>query len=241
MKQANLINKTDFDDKMKSLNKKNTSNKTKYVLVENEFKKLQTFDSSLFIIQSYFNNDGVQLPYLIFQPIYKTITTFDGLKDTVSEWESKGLSNQKITCTHVTNVNVFPKLVWMNNTRIRLKFKGSCLKQEHRAPFTPKNGVKLFIVHELDSWPSDLNTDFTLGGFLFGSVKLTKDPDPDKYSYSVYDIGFNTRGYLSLPDGKVGKNVIIFGVDLTSSMQIDSKGKDILILGKGQRKDEIIR
>ena len=111
MKQANLINKTDFDDKMKSLNKKNTSNKTKYVLVENEFKKLQTFDSSLFIIQSYFNNDEVQLPYLIFQPIYKTITTFDCLKDTVSEWQSKGLSNQKITCTHVTNVNVFPKLV----------------------------------------------------------------------------------------------------------------------------------
>ena len=72
---------------------------------------------------------------------------------------------------------------------------------------------------------------------MFGSVKLTKDPDPDKYSNSAYDIGFNTRGYLSLPDSKVGKNVIIFGVDLTSSMQIDSKGKDILILGKGQRKD----
>ena len=60
-------------------------------------KKLQTFDSSLFIGQSYFNNDGAQL-YLIFQSIYKTITTFSGLKDTISEWESKGLSNEKFTC-----------------------------------------------------------------------------------------------------------------------------------------------
>ena len=31
--------------------------------------KLQTYDSSLFIGQSYFSNDGAQL-YLIFQPIY---------------------------------------------------------------------------------------------------------------------------------------------------------------------------
>ena len=33
---ANLVRKTDFDDKLKNLNKKVTSNKTKHVLVENE-------------------------------------------------------------------------------------------------------------------------------------------------------------------------------------------------------------
>ena len=41
--------------------------------------KVQTQNSSLFIFQSYFNNDGARL-YLIFQPIYKTITTFSGMK-----------------------------------------------------------------------------------------------------------------------------------------------------------------
>ena len=44
-----------------------TSNKTKHVLVENEFKKLQKFGPSLFIGQ--LNNDGAQ-NYLIFQPLY---------------------------------------------------------------------------------------------------------------------------------------------------------------------------
>ena len=31
----------------------------------------------------------------------------------------------------------------------------------------------------------------------------------------------------------MGKNVIIFGVDMSSSMHIDNKNKDILILGEG--------
>ena len=64
------------------INKKNeivTSNKSKYLLVENEFKKLQdkieklqTFDSSLLLGRSYFFSDGAQL-CLIFQVLYYTL------------------------------------------------------------------------------------------------------------------------------------------------------------------------
>ena len=36
---ANFVRKTDFDDKLKHLNKKVTSNKSKHLLVQNEFKK----------------------------------------------------------------------------------------------------------------------------------------------------------------------------------------------------------
>ena len=50
---ANLARKTDFDDKVKNLNKKITSNQTKHVLVKSEFKKLQIFDPSLFVGQNY--------------------------------------------------------------------------------------------------------------------------------------------------------------------------------------------
>ena len=108
---ANFVKKTDFDDKLKTLNKKITSNKTKHLLVQNEFKKLQTFDSSLFIAKIYFNNDGAQL-YLIFQPIYKTITTFPGLPDTISEWESKRFSNAKIMPPYTTSKTLSSKLEW---------------------------------------------------------------------------------------------------------------------------------
>ena len=41
--QANLITKTDFDAKLSSLNRKITANKTRYSLIENELKKLETW------------------------------------------------------------------------------------------------------------------------------------------------------------------------------------------------------
>ena len=72
---------------------------------------------------------------------------------------------------------------------------------------------------------------------MFGCAKLTKNTDPDKYSHSVYGIEFDTRGYNSLPDGRAEKNAILFGVDMSSFVHIDNRGKDFLILGKGQHED----
>ena len=76
-----MITKTDFDAKLSSLNRKIKANKTKNLLVENEFKKLKTFDSSYFIGKSHFEEDGTQ-NYLVFQSIVRrfkvnTITDTD--------------------------------------------------------------------------------------------------------------------------------------------------------------------
>ena len=67
--------------------------------------------------------------------------------------------------------------------------------------------------------------------FFFGSVKLTKNDDIDKYGYSGYGIGFDRETSFSIGN-ETGKNVI-FGVDMSSSSKIDNRKKDILILGKG--------
>ena len=58
--QANLVTKTDFDAKLSSLNRKITANKPKHLLVENELKKLKTFDSSYFRGKSHFEEDCAQ-------------------------------------------------------------------------------------------------------------------------------------------------------------------------------------
>ena len=87
----------------------------------------------------------------------------------------------------------------MNNSRIRLRFTGSCLRQEF-ATFTPKNVVNLYIVYELNIWSQDLNAEFTLKDCLFGTVKLTKNVNPNKYSYSGYGIGFDCRSRFSIPN-----------------------------------------
>ena len=140
-------------------------------LLKVNWKKLQKFDSSLFIGQSYFSNDESQ-NFWIFQPIYKTFTTLSGLPNIIDDWLVYGWID-----------------VWMSNSRIRLEFKWSHLKQDN-ATSTPDKVVNLFIVYDLGTWSQDLNTDFTLKDSLFRSVKLTKNIDPYEYKYSGYSIGF---------------------------------------------------
>ena len=67
---------------------------------------------------------------------------------------------------------------------------------------------------------------------LFGGDKLTKNVNPDKYFHNGYGTRFDTYKEFSVPKCSVGKNVIIFGVDMSSSVRIDKKEKDILILVK---------
>ena len=68
---------------------------------------------------------------------------------------------------------------------------------------------------------------------MFGGVKSAKNADPDKYTYSGYGIGFDSCSSLLFPNFDWGKNFVIFGVDNSSSVHIDNKKKDILVLGKG--------
>ena len=46
-------------------------------------------------------------------------------------------------------------------------------------------------------------------------------------------MGFDSRSEFLFTDGSFGKNVIIFGADMSSSVHIDNKNKDILIIGEG--------
>ena len=68
---------------------------------------------------------------------------------------------------------------------------------------------------------------------LFEAVTLTKNADIDKYRYSGYGIGFDRRWSFSFPGGGYGQNVLIIGVDMSSSAYIDNKKKGILVLEIG--------
>ena len=68
---------------------------------------------------------------------------------------------------------------------------------------------------------------------MFGAVKLTKNTGVNNYKYSGYGFGFDEHGSFSYPRIVLGRNEIIFGVDMSSSTKIDNGKKDILILGKG--------
>ena len=109
-----------------------------------------------------------------------------------------------------------------------INFNRHCLIKNNIS--IPKKVINLYIYYTL----VHLNTDFTLNNCLFGSVKLTKNIDLDKYKYKYtsYSIGFDSRSEFLFTDGSYGKNVISLGADMSSSVHVDNKGKDILILGE---------
>ena len=67
-----------------------------------------------------------------------------------------------------------------------------------------------------------------------GTVKLNKNVDLDKYSYSRFGIGFDPSRSFYLSGGTgFYKTVIIFGAETSSSMHTDNKNKGTLTLSKG--------
>ena len=106
-------------------------------------------------------------------------------------------------------------------SKVVVKFEGDCLKQ--RLTFSHGKIVNIYIFYEIirsvnaSSYP-------TLENSLFGAVKLTKHIDVNLYKYSGYGIGFDRKGSCSIGNG-IGKNVIISGVDMSSSTKIDNRKK----------------
>ena len=122
-------------------------------------------------------------------------------------------------------------LTFVNHHVLRdVNFSGRCLINSNIS--IPEKVINLYISYILNSWLRNLNTDFTLNNCLFEHEKLPKNADLDKYKYSGYGIGFDSRSGCSFTDGSVGKNVIIFETDISSSVHIDDENKNILIFGE---------
>ena len=82
--------------------------------------------------------------------------------------------------------------------------------------------VHIYIVHEINLWKYAYSTDSTLGNSLFCAVKLVKTADIDKYKYFRYGFGFDMKGTFGFPSIGFSKNVIIFGVDMSLSPNVDN-------------------
>ena len=204
---------------MSSLNKKINKNKADHLIVRNEINKIKDFEFGYFTGKSHFEEDGVQ-NYLVFQPMYKYFKANDSYH--ILSCASKELSNESITPPSPANNFLTPSLNYLG-TKTRVKFNGSCLKQD-KVTYTHGKIVNIYIVYELGASSSHIN-DPTIKKCLFGAVTLTKNADIEKYKYSGYGIEFDRRSSFSFPDGGFGQDVIIFGVDMSFSIHIDNKKK----------------
>ena len=224
--QVNLVTKTNFDAKLSSLNRKITSNKSKNVLVENQFKNLKTFDSSYFIDQSHFGEDGTQ-NYLVLQPLNRYFKVIANT-DYVSSLKSKRLSAETIKPPTRSDNSLTPALSY-HGTKTIVKVTGSSLKRS-TISYTHGKVVNIYIVNEPGASGFYVN-DPMLRNSFFGTVTLTKNVHINKCGYSGYGIAFDRGSSFTFPGGGLGQNVIIFGADMSSFVHVDNKKKDILILG----------
>ena len=125
--QADLVTKADFDTKLQDISKRITSNKTKHLLVENELKKLKTFDFSYFRGKSHFEEDGTQ-NYLVFQPMYRYFKKIAGV----------GNGNYIYFWKYTPELNHY-------RTKARVKLSGSCLNKD-KATYNHGTIVNIYIV-----------------------------------------------------------------------------------------------
>ena len=166
----------------------------------------------------------------MFQPIRRYFKIIPNTKY-ISSWKSKGLSDETIK-PYATSDNSLTPLTDHYGNKLRLKFNKSCLKQSNNLTYDYGSRANIYIVYELGPSSSN-NSDPKTKNCLFGAVTLTKHADIEKYGHSGFGIGFDRRSSFSFPETGFSQNVLIFGVDMSSSAHIDNKKKDILVLGKG--------
>ena len=132
------------------------------------------------------------------------------------------MSDERINSIKTSNYGITLYLRYYDITKIRVKFDGGCLKKDQAA--THGAVVNICIVYGItDNF--NVSSYPTLENCLFGAVNLTKNADFENYKCYGYGIGFGRHGSFSFPGTGLGRNIFIFGVDMSSSTKIDHRKK----------------
>ena len=125
--------------------------------------------------------------------------------------------------------NNSPTLLNQNN-RLGVIFNGNYMKQ-NKLGYADGTVINIYVVYELKNRSTD-NADFTVSNGLFGAVKLTKNVNISRDQYKGYGICFDSGGKFSIGNITNGKNVLIFGADMSFSSHSTNKTQNIYVSGK---------
>ena len=125
--------------------------------------------------------------------------------------------------------NVSPTLLNQDN-RFGVTFSRNYMKQ-NKIGYASGTVINIYIVYELKNRTIS-SPDFTVQNGLFGAIKITKDVNTSTYKYNGYGICFDRIGDFSFGNITNGKNIIIFGADMSFSSRSTNKANNIYVLGK---------
>ena len=128
-----------------------------------------------------------------------------------------------------------------NDGRLHVYLSGSHFQQNKVIIPNNNNAINIYCVYKLDPIASSRDTSFTIQNALFGAMQITKNAtDNSKNNYKGYGICFDERSQFShtiTEDGRAhttnGRNVLIFGVDMSFSTHATYRANHIYLMGDG--------
>ena len=134
-----------------------------------------------------------------------------------------------------------------NDGRMHVYLSGNHFQQNKVITPNNNNAINIYCVYKLDPIASSRDTSFTIQNALFGAMQITKDAtDNSKNNYKIIIkiiikiICFDERSQFShtiTEDGRAhttnGRNVLIFGVDMSFSAHTTNRANHIYLMGDG--------
>ena len=160
----------------------------------------------------------------------------------ISTWKSTGIFNYSSN----SNMNAvgdsggdLPAI--KNDGRMYIYLSGNHIKQNKVIIPNNDNVINIYGVYEIQPIASSRDTSFTIQNALFGAMQITKNAiDNSKNNYKGYGICFQERsrfGHTITEDGPAhttnGRNVLIFGVDMSFSAHATNRANHIYLMGDG--------
>ena len=160
----------------------------------------------------------------------------------ISEWKSTGIynylsgSNMKAV---VDSGGYLPDI--KSDGRMHVYLSGNNFQQNKVIIPNNSNAINIYCVYKLDPIASSRDTSFTIQNALFGAMQINKNAtDNSKNNYKGYGICFDERSQFNhtiTEDGHAhttdGKNVLIFGVDMSFSSHATIRASHKYLMGDG--------
>ena len=124
----------------------------------------------------------------------------------------------------------FLHCIRLSGNRVGIEFDKGLLavKQNNYATKT----VNAYIACDLNTWPTIRLTNSKFKKHLFGATNIVKNSDKSKWVYTGHGIGFDGGSSWSFVND-FHQNIIIFGVDNSSSPHADKHKNNFSVLGEG--------
>ena len=160
----------------------------------------------------------------------------------ISEWKSTGIYNHSSDSNMNAVANAKTTLPnFKNDGRMNVYLSGNHFQQNVAGIPNNNNVINICCVYKLDPIASTRGTRFTIQDALFGAMQITKNAtDNSKNNYKGYGICFDEGsqfGHTMIEGGRThttnGRNVLIFGADMSFSIHATNRANHIYVMCDG--------